>query len=96
MEIQRFFRKGFLPLASGLMLLGLLQSAPAQALPAGCASEALGDPAMVVDTPANALCNEAQIEAGDTTCYTKNVAKATRAFYPDDPSNVYHSYLSDT
>jgi len=58
-------------------------------------SWALGDPSMVVDTPANAPCSRTQIEAGDTSCYTKNVAKATRAFYPDDPSNVYHSYLSD-
>jgi hypothetical protein len=58
-------------------------------------SWALGDPSMVVDTPANAPCSRTQIEAGDTTCYTKNVAKATKAFYPDDPSNVYHSYLSD-
>ena len=58
-------------------------------------SWALGDPAMVVNTPANAPCSQSQIKAGDTTCYTKNVAKATKAFYPDDPSNVYHSYLSD-
>src|SRR5215203_2380856 len=58
-------------------------------------SWALGDPSMVVDTPANAPCTKSQIEAGDTSCYTKNVAKATKAFYPDDPSNVYHSYLSD-
>ncbi|HSS77442.1 MAG TPA: hypothetical protein VLV54_11935, partial [Thermoanaerobaculia bacterium] len=30
---------------------------------------------------------------GKYTC--DNPQKATRAFYPDDPSNVYHSYLSD-
>ncbi|MFL6193296.1 MAG: hypothetical protein ACJ75H_03945 [Thermoanaerobaculia bacterium] len=58
-------------------------------------SWALGDPAMVVDTPANAPCSKAQIEAGNTGCYTKNVRKASIAYYPDDPSNVYHSYLSD-
>jgi hypothetical protein len=38
-----------------------------------------GDPAMVVDQPANVT--------------TKT--KATKAFFPDDPSNVYHSYLRD-
>ena len=37
----------------------------------------LGDPAMVVDNPAN------------------SGLEATEAFYPDDPSNVYHSYLRD-
>jgi hypothetical protein len=54
----------------------------------------LGDPAMVVDKPANFPCTKAQIEAGNLTCFTAG-AKATVAFYPDDPSNVYHSYLSD-
>ncbi len=37
----------------------------------------VGDPAMVVDNPAN------------------SGTKATEAFFPDDPSNVYHSYLRD-
>jgi len=45
-------------------------------------SWAVGDPAMVVDVPANAC-------VGDPTC------RATEAFYPDDPSNVYHAYLRD-
>ncbi len=58
-------------------------------------SWALGDPSMVVDKPANAPCTQAQLEAGTPGCYTTNVAKATKAFYPDDPSNVYHSYMSD-
>jgi hypothetical protein len=42
----------------------------------------VGDPAQVVDTPANAC-------VGDPNC------RATEAFYPDDPSNVYHGYLRD-
>ncbi|MBR0848852.1 hypothetical protein JQ543_13955 [Bradyrhizobium diazoefficiens] len=42
-----------------------------------------GDPAMVVDQPANV--SEA----------TGKNTPATKAFYPDDPSNVYHSYLRD-
>jgi hypothetical protein len=46
----------------------------------------VGDPAMIVDIPAN------------TTDATGNIipgAKATKALYPDDPSNVHHSYLGD-
>ena len=54
---------------------------------------AVGDPAMVVDVPANAPCTKEQIEAGKA-CYTVG-KKATKAFYPDDPSNVLHSYLRD-
>jgi hypothetical protein len=43
---------------------------------------AVGDPAMVVDVPANA--NNA-----------KPGPKATKALYADDPSNVHHSYIND-
>ena len=57
-------------------------------------SWALGDPSMVVDKPANFPCTKAQIEAGNLSCYTTG-SKATIAYYPDDPSNVYHSYLAD-
>ncbi len=39
----------------------------------------LGDPGLLVDVPAN----------------VQGSPKATRAFFPDDPSNVYHSYLGD-
>ena len=45
-------------------------------------SWAVSDPAMVVDIPAN-LSNPA------------NGVVATKALYPDDPSNVYHSYMGD-
>ncbi len=44
-------------------------------------SWAVGDPAMIVDVPANANANPGP--------------KATVALYPDDPSNVYHSYIGD-
>ncbi len=40
-------------------------------------SWAIGDPAVLVDLPAN------------------KKGRATRALYPDDPSNVYHSYIRD-
>jgi hypothetical protein len=72
-----------------------------------------GDPALVVDIPANA----AKTAAAATTkaaapakpkdqpdCPAPSATaqanlqtgpKATASFYPDDPSNVYHSYLND-
>lgn len=49
-------------------------------------SWALGDPAMIVDVPANAKDASGQVIPG---------YKATRAFYADDPSNVHHSYIGD-
>ncbi|WP_395788566.1 hypothetical protein [Aquimonas sp.] len=42
-------------------------------------SWAIGDPAVLVDVPAN----------------DPQGRRATRAYYPDDPSNVYHSYMRD-
>lgn len=44
---------------------------------------AVGDPAMIVDVPAN------------TNYPNVTGPQATKALYPDDPSNVYHSYLGD-
>jgi len=83
----------------------------------------VGDPAMVVDVPANVPLKvppyppdqpnkpaplakqlesyEVYQESNGTTAKPPTlgapqpVAKATTAFYPDDPSNVYHSYLDD-
>lgn len=49
-------------------------------------SWAVGDPAMVVDIPANAVDGAGNLIVGP---------KATKAFYPEDPSNVFHSYLKD-
>ncbi|UCF90184.1 MAG: hypothetical protein JSW39_18030 [Desulfobacterales bacterium] len=49
-------------------------------------SWAVGDPAMVVDIPAN---------DGTVGLSTPAGPKATYALYPDDPSNVHHSYLGD-
>lgn len=61
-----------------------------------------GDPAMVVDVPANAV---AALNTGGSepptpsptpaTAPTPPGQRATKAFYPDDPSNVYHSYMRD-
>jgi len=94
----------------------------------------VGDPAMLVDRPANVMkqpppppspaapplppppqpCTAAQLEgvppstppnpdcanarqpnAFGTPYTLAPLAKATRAYYPDDPSNVYHSYIND-
>jgi hypothetical protein len=53
----------------------------------------VGDPAMIVDVPANAGL-EALVPGGTPPAGTQG-PKATKAFYPDDPSNVWHGYLSD-
>jgi len=49
-------------------------------------SWAVGEPAMVVDIPANTRDALGDVIKGP---------KATKALYPDDPSNVYHSYIGD-
>ncbi len=49
-------------------------------------SWAVGDPAMVVDIPANTRDAQGNVIKGP---------KATKALYPDDPSNVYHGYIAD-
>jgi len=63
-------------------------------------SWAVGDPAMVVDVPANAPCDLSDKELEEMgidplLCDPEPGPKATVAYYPDDPSNVYHSYLND-
>jgi hypothetical protein len=78
----------------------------------------VGDPAMVVDYPANAPCTDkalndpvvtnTAVRAAPCTAGVQGNApkgangkrivpqrKATMAMYPDDPSNVYHSYIND-
>ncbi len=69
----------------------------------------VGDPAMNVEVPANSPCTVAQLYQSSTnftqTCTPSQGQivngimipnrKAKRALYPDDPSNVYHSYLND-
>ncbi|MGJ8677370.1 MAG: hypothetical protein ACSHX0_07615 [Akkermansiaceae bacterium] len=45
---------------------------------------AVGDPAMIVDVFANTPITDPE-----------NPPRATKALYPDDPSNVYHSYMRD-
>jgi hypothetical protein len=47
---------------------------------------AVGDPAQIVDVPANTRDANGNLILG---------LKATKALYPDDPSNVHHSYIGD-
>ncbi|HVR96277.1 MAG TPA: hypothetical protein VMW27_06670 [Thermoanaerobaculia bacterium] len=72
----------------------------------------VGDPAMIVDVPANTPAGPSiaapnsmgqdpnfpiymdQLRTGAGGAPTPN-PKATKAFFPDDPSNVYHGYLGD-
>ena len=46
----------------------------------------IGDPAQIVDIPANTRDANGAVIPGP---------KATKVLYPDDPSNVYHSYIRD-
>ncbi len=57
----------------------------------------IGDPAQIVDVPANAPCTEDQLRHPDDFggCTPTPGRKATKVLYPDDPSNVYHSYIGD-
>ncbi|MFZ6765665.1 hypothetical protein ACO0LM_01170 [Undibacterium sp. Di26W] len=64
-----------------------------------------GDPAMVVNVPANAVmpftAGGAAVPPPTDTPISSPVSpvpaslRATKAYYPDDPSNVYHSYMRD-
>ena len=79
---------------------------------------AVGDPAMLVDKPANSNdmaknadyqppcntigsfnqppCGGKRVPPTPAAPYTMQpTTKATKAFFPDDPSNVYHSYIND-
>ena len=46
----------------------------------------VGDPAQLVDKPANTVDSTGKLITG---------RKATKVLYPDDPSNVHHSYIND-
>lgn len=46
----------------------------------------VGDPAQIVDIPANTRDSTGQLIPG---------FKATKVFFPDDPSNVHHAYMND-
>ncbi len=56
-------------------------------------SHVTGDPAVLVDIPANTGLEN--VGPGQSAPAGTTGPKATRAYYPDDPSNVHHSYLND-
>jgi hypothetical protein len=53
----------------------------------------VGDPAVLVDTPANIGLEN--IGPGQAPPAAAQGPKATKAFYPDDPSNLHFSYTGD-
>lgn len=60
-----------------------------------CTSAQLGDQPPTAPTSS---CANARVPASAPAPepYTlKGIVKATKAYYPDDPSNVYHSYIND-
>lgn len=57
------------------------------------ASSAVGDPAMLVDKPANIGIED--VAPGQQLPPEKKGPKATMAYYPHDPANVHHSYMGD-
>ncbi|MDP3460052.1 MAG: hypothetical protein Q8S09_12340 [Hyphomonas sp.] len=58
-------------------------------------SFAAGDPALLVDVPANAGLEFCSPQPGDPFCERDPSIRATYAKYPEDPSNVSHSYIGD-
>jgi hypothetical protein len=61
--------------------------------PALCTATQLGDTA---GTPPDPNCAKARTPAPPATPFSiPGLLKATRAYYPDDPSNVYHTYIND-
>jgi hypothetical protein len=69
-------------------------AAPALTPPAQlCTTTQLGDSP---PTPPDPNCANPRVPAPPATPYSlAELAKATRVYYPDDPSNVYHSYIND-
>jgi hypothetical protein len=70
----------------------------------GCAYEeffltsfTVGDPAMIVDIPANVGLETCNPLLGNLAPCDANFIgkKATEAFYPEDPANIHHSYTGD-
>ena len=58
-----------------------------------CTTTQLGDSPPAAPDP---NCANAHVPASPATPYSLSMlAKATRVYYPDDPSNVYHTYMND-
>ena len=53
----------------------------------------VGDPALLVDIPANTNLENCTPALGEACA--KVGPKATKALYPGDPSNIHHSYIGD-
>ncbi len=64
---------------------------PATAPPVVCSAAQLGD----TGAPPDPNCANARTPTTGGAYSLKPLIKATKAYYPDDPSNVYHSYIND-
>ncbi|HET8783437.1 MAG TPA: hypothetical protein VFM63_13515, partial [Pyrinomonadaceae bacterium] len=64
---------------------------PPAAPPVLCTSAQLGDTGAAPDPS----CANARVTTTGTAYTLAPLVKATKAYYPDDPSNVYHSYIND-
>ncbi|MBA3493997.1 MAG: hypothetical protein H0T87_07765, partial [Gammaproteobacteria bacterium] len=65
---------------------------PPPPAPVLCTAAQLGDKP---GTPSTSTCANARVPATGEPYTLAGLVKATRAYYPDDPSNVYHSYIND-
>ncbi|CAN5696946.1 multicopper oxidase [soil metagenome] len=65
---------------------------PPPPAPVLCTAAQLGDKP---GTPSTSTCVNARVPATGEPYTLAGLVKATRAYYPDDPSNVYHSYIND-
>ena len=63
---------------------------PPAAPPVLCTSAQLGD-----GGSPDPSCANARVTTTGTAYTLAPLVKATKAYYPDDPSNVYHSYIND-
>jgi hypothetical protein len=68
---------------------------PATAAPLVCSAAQLGDTGLPPDPNCANPRNPANGGNGVVPYSLKPLVKATKAFYPDDPSNVYHTYIND-
>jgi manganese oxidase len=65
---------------------------PPPLVPALCTTPQLGDKS---GTPPTPTCANPRVPGSGDSYTLKGIVKATKAYYPDDPSNVYHSYIND-
>ncbi len=95
MLVDRPANSGVLPSFGGTLpsTPPVPNSPPSTTPPVLCTGAQLGD----TGNPPDPNCANARVSSSPTGFpYTlQALPKATKAYYPDDPSNVYHSYIND-